>query len=49
MAKAEETETVAFRVSRKMKKRVDSKYKSFEGKKELSKKLRELYATLLQK
>lgn len=47
--KAQETETVAFRVPVKIKKEVEKKYKSFEGRKKLNKELKELYATLLQK
>ena len=47
--KAEETITVAFRVPVKIKGQVEKKYKGFEGRKQLSAKLKELYATLLQK
>jgi hypothetical protein len=47
--KAPDTVTVAFRVTTELKNKVERKYKGFEGKKLLSSRLKELYATLLQR
>lgn len=46
--RAEKTATVAFRVNEKIKQKVEKKYNTFEKRKALQARLKELYATLLQ-
>ena len=47
--KAPQTTTVAFRVDEKIKQKVEQKYNTFEKRKVMQLRFRELYATLLQK